>query len=344
MNEIRTIEPFIRLGERLAEELLDGTIEPVIRRSEAENLWFSRANVVSAIQAICTDMLDGRNLGSWLARYPAAGRPSDETVGIVMAGNIPLVGFFDLLCVLICDRRCLIKPSSKDRVLIGHIVDLLREIEPRFSIGALEGKVPDRLIASGSDEARRHFASVYPDTPSLLRGHRYSVAVLSGQESDRQLDGLYDDVFSYFGLGCRNVSRIFVPRGYDLRRLCRQLSARPITHTGYLNNYRQAPRHATSERNGIYRRRLFPDAPRRRQRGAAERNRLHVLRKRRKRRATAPRTRPGNTVRRIGDARPSPAVDFGQAQHPSLTDYPDGIDVMEFLLAGSPAPADRRQL
>ena len=74
-------------------------------------------------------MLDGRNLGSWLARYPAAGRPSDETVGIVMAGNIPLVGFFDLLCVLICDRRCLIKPSSKDRVLIGHIVDLLREIE-----------------------------------------------------------------------------------------------------------------------------------------------------------------------------------------------------------------------
>lgn len=105
MNEIRTIEPFIRLGERLAEELLDGTIEPVIRRSEAENLWFSRANVVSAIQAICTDMLDGRNLGSWLARYPAAGRPSDETVGIVMAGNIPLVGFFDLLCVLICDRR-----------------------------------------------------------------------------------------------------------------------------------------------------------------------------------------------------------------------------------------------
>ena len=138
MNEIRTIEPFIRLGERLAEELLDGTIEPVIRRSEAENPWFSRANVVSAIQAICTDMLDGRNLGSWLARYPAAGRPSDETVGIVMAGNIPLVGFFDLLCVLICDRRCLIKPSSKDRVLIGHIVDLLREIEELGMFQTLE--------------------------------------------------------------------------------------------------------------------------------------------------------------------------------------------------------------
>ena len=78
MNEIRTIEPFIRLGERLAEELLDGTIEPVIRRSEAENPWFSRANVVSAIQAICTDMLDGRNLGSWLARYPA-GRPTKRS-------------------------------------------------------------------------------------------------------------------------------------------------------------------------------------------------------------------------------------------------------------------------
>ena len=324
MNEIRTIEPFIRLGERLAEELLDGTIEPVIRRSEAENPWFSRANVVSAIQAICTDMLDGRNLGSWLARYPAAGRPSDETVGIVMAGNIPLVGFFDLLCVLICDRRCLIKPSSKDRVLIGHIVDLLREIEPRFSIGALEGKVPDRLIASGSDEARRHFASVYPDTPSLLRGHRYSVAVLSGQESDRQLDGLYDDVFSYFGLGCRNVSRIFVPRGYDLRRLCRRLSARPITHTGYLNNYRQAramrPLSGTEFIDGG----LFESV------GSVER----LLRER---------DREIQCVVSATLDHPR-RVDFGQAQHPSLTDYPDGIDVMEFLLAGSPAPADRRQL
>ena len=344
MNEIRTIEPFIRLGERLAEELLDGTIEPVIRRSEAENPWFSRANVVSAIQAVCTDMLDGRNLRSWLARYPAVGRPSDETVGIVMAGNIPLVGFFDLLCVLICDRRCLIKPSSKDRVLIGHIVDLLREIEPRFSIGALEGKVPDRLIASGSDEARRHFASVYPDTPSLLRGHRYSVAVLSGQESDRQLDGLYDDVFSYFGLGCRNVSRIFVPRGYDLRRLCRRLSARPITHTGYLNNYRQARAMRLLSGTEFIDGGFFLMRP-----GADKEGTLSEI-------ACTSYERVGSVERLLRERdreiqcvvsatldHPR-RVDFGQAQHPSLTDYPDGIDVMEFLLAGSPAPADRRQL
>lgn len=93
-------------------------------------------------------------------------------------------------------RPARVKPSSKDRVLIGHIVDLLREIEPRFSIGALEGKVPTALSLPEATRPRRHFASVYPDTPSLLRGHRYSVAVLSGQESDRQLDGLYDDVFS----------------------------------------------------------------------------------------------------------------------------------------------------
>ena len=145
MNEIRTIEPFIRLGERLAEELLDGTIEPVIRRSEAENPWFSRANVVSAIQAICTDMLDGRNLGSWLARYPAAGRPSDETVGIVMAGNIPLVGFFDLLCVLICDRRCLIKPSSKDRVLIGHMSICCAKSSPGSRSERSKGRYPTAL-------------------------------------------------------------------------------------------------------------------------------------------------------------------------------------------------------
>ena len=275
---------------------------------------------------------------------PIPGRPSDETVGVVMAGNIPLVGFFDLLCVLICDRRCLIKPSSKDRILIGHIVDLLREIEPRFSIGALEGKVPDRLIASGSDEARRHFASVYPDTPSLLRGHRYSVAVLSGQESDRQLDGLYDDVFSYFGLGCRNVSRIFVPRGYDLRRLCRRLSARPITHTGYLNNYRQARAMRLLSGTEFIDGGFFLMRP-----GADKEGPLSEI-------ACTSYESVGSVERLLRERdreiqcvvsatldHPR-RVDFGQAQHPSLTDYPDGIDVMEFLLAGSPAPADRRQL
>ena len=261
-----------------------------------------------------------------------------------MAGNIPLVGFFDLLCVLICDRRCLIKPSSKDRVLIGHIVDLLREIEPRFSIGALEGKVPDRLIASGSDEARRHFASVYPDTPSLLRGHRYSVAVLSGQESDRQLDGLYDDVFSYFGLGCRNVSRIFVPHGYDLQRLCRRLSARPITHTGYLNNYRQARAMRLLSGTEFIDGGFFLMRP-----GADKEGPLSEI-------ACTSYESVGSVERLLRERdreiqcvvsatldHPR-RVDFGQAQHPSLTDYPDGIDVMEFLLAGSPAPADRRQL
>ena len=185
MNEIRTIEPFIRLGERLAEELLDGTIEPVIRRSEPKTRGFpaptsSRpykpyAPICSTAEIFAHGSPDTR---------PPAGRPTKRSASSWPEISL-WVGFFDLLCVLICDRRRLIKPSSKDRVLIGHIVDLLREIEPRFSIGALEGQTPDRLIASGSDEARRHFASAYPDTPSLLRGHRYSVAVLSGQESDR---------------------------------------------------------------------------------------------------------------------------------------------------------------
>ena len=144
--------------------------------------------------------------------------------------------------------------------------------------------------------------------------------MLSGQESDRQLDGLYDDVFSYFGLGCRNVSRIFVPHGYDLRRLCRRLSARPITHTGYLNNYRQA--RAMRLLSGTE----FIDESV----GSVER----LLRER---------DREIQCVVSATLDHPR-RVDFGQAQHPSLTDYPDGIDVMEFLLAGSPAPADRRQL
>ena len=155
---------------------------------------------------------------------------------------------------------------------------------------------------------------------------------------------LYDDVFSYFGLGCRNVSRIFVPRGYDLQSLCRRLSARPITHTGYLNNYRQARAMRLLSGTEFIDGGFFLMCP-----GADGEGPLseiactfyesvesveQLLRER---------DREIQCV--VSAALDHPRrVDFGQAQHPSLTDYPDGIDVMEFLLAGSPAPADRRQL
>lgn len=158
-----------------------------------------------------------------------------------MAGNIPLVGFFDLLCVCICGHRCFVKPSSKDRVLTGYVVEQLLRIEPAMPVAPLEEDTPlDALIATGSDSTRSYFGKRYREMPSLLRGSRYSIAVLDGTETEAQLEGLSNDVFQYFGLGCRNVGRIFVPRGYDPTLLRDALSRYPMSHPGYLNNYRQA--------------------------------------------------------------------------------------------------------
>ena len=110
------ISPFVELGRRLARQLAGGELDAVVARAIAENGWFTRQSVAQAIEAICTDLLDETVLRDWLARYPRPDASAVRRVGIVLAGNIPLVGFFDLLCVCICGHRCFVKPSSKDRV------------------------------------------------------------------------------------------------------------------------------------------------------------------------------------------------------------------------------------
>lgn len=235
------ISPFVELGRRLARQLAGGELDAVVARAIAENGWFTRQSVAQAIEAICTDLLDETVLRDWLARYPRPDASAVRRVGIVLAGNIPLVGFFDLLCVCICGHRCFVKPSSKDRVLTGYVVEQLLRIEPAMPVAPLEEDTPlDALIATGSDSTRSYFGKRYREMPSLLRGSRYSIAVLDGTETEAQLEGLSNDVFQYFGLGCRNVGRIFVPRGYDPTLLRDALSRYPMSHPGYLNNYRQA--------------------------------------------------------------------------------------------------------
>ena len=209
------ISPFVELGRRLARQLAGGELDAVVARAIAENGWFTRQSVAQAIEAICTDLLDETVLRDWLARYPRPDASAVRRVGIVLAGNIPLVGFFDLLCVCICGHRCFVKPSSKDRVLTGYVVEQLLRIEPAMPVVPLEEDTPlDALIATGSDSTRSYFGKRYREMPSLLRGSRYSIAVLDGTETEAQLEGLSNDVFQYFGLGCRNVGRIFVPRGW----------------------------------------------------------------------------------------------------------------------------------
>ena len=229
-----TVEIFSELGARLAEFGSEDVSRSVIARAVAENEWFSVSDIRYAIDALRREMLAPEKVSLWLSYYPASALHTPKRVAIIMAGNIPLVGFFDLMCVLASGDVPYVKPSSKDSVLEGYVEDLLRDIESELRIERyVEGADYDAVIATGGESANLYFRTAFEGVPSLLRGSRHSVAVLSGKESKEQLQGLADDIFTYSGLGCRNVSLVFVPKGYrvalPVRKMCR----------AYHNNYLQ---------------------------------------------------------------------------------------------------------
>lgn len=240
MNKEQIIHLFVSLGERLAHFGEDTASRLAINNATAANSWFSEREICHAVEALRTQMLDENRLRSWLDRYPALPVATPRKVLVVMAGNIPLVGFFDLLCVIASGNRCLVKPSSKDRVLIQFVIDQLREIDPQVAVELFDGcTTPDAVIATGSDNAVRHFQSEYGALPMLLRGSRSSVAILTGAESATELAALCNDIYIYSGLGCRNISLIFIPENYDIERLGDIMRASVGHNVSYLNNYRQ---------------------------------------------------------------------------------------------------------
>ncbi len=187
------------------------------------NPWFTPDNVRLALSSIGRNLTEP-NLHRWLSAYPELQEERQPvTVGVVMAGNIPLVGFHDLLSVLITGNRLQAKLSTKDELLIKAVTDTLISIEPSFST-CIE-LTPDRLkgfdlvIATGSNNTSRYFEYYFRSVPSIIRRNRNSIAILDGTESHGELELLGDDIFSYFGLGCRNVSKLFLPRGYDVSGL-----------------------------------------------------------------------------------------------------------------------------
>ena len=194
------IDIFSALGYRLAAFGKTPDTVEVVRRAAVENPWFLPQEIIRAVKVIRCEMLERQRLEAWAGAYPPVRTP--KRVLVVMAGNIPLVGFFDLLCVLASGHACRVKPSSKDTVLIGYVVDLLRTIDPAIPLRMAEqGERPDAVIATGSDNANRYFRMLFGGIPSLLRGSRQSVAVLSGRETAAELSGLEEDIFSYSGLG-----------------------------------------------------------------------------------------------------------------------------------------------
>ncbi len=213
----------------------------LIKLSQSHNGWYTYDNVYFAIQS-WAEALTIDNLNQWLDAYDFNDIDS-KTVGLVLAGNIPLVGFHDFISVLLSGHKVLVKTSSNDQHLLPFLAEYLISIEPKLVnyITFVEGKLEgfDAVIATGSNNTARYFEYYFKDKPSIIRKSRNSVAVLNGQETKEQMVALGEDVFRYFGLGCRNVSKIFVPKDYNFDAFFGGMFPYQdvIKYEKYINNY-----------------------------------------------------------------------------------------------------------
>jgi hypothetical protein len=294
------------------------------------NAWFTTDHVDRAVANIVAGMLTRPELENWVAAYPPISMP--RHVGIVMAGNIPLVGFHDFLCVFASGHNAVIKPSSKDDVLIRHIAQWLIHREPRLA-GTIT--FPERLtgcdayIATGSNNTSRYFESYFGAYPNIIRKNRTSVALLDGDETDEELEALSDDVYLFFGLGCRNVTQLLVPKGYNFERLLRIFSSkdRYADLHKYNNNYdyhlaifllNAVP--YMSNKSLLMVENAIPFSA------------VSVLHYRHytDRAATLAELHADDRIQMVVGRG---CIPFGRSQQPGLFDYADGVDTMKFLTA-----------
>jgi len=239
------INAFSKLGDqmrKLAQGDSPGHGSDVLERAEALNGWFTSENLRFALKN-WADQLELENLVNWLKHYPNGPAGQVRTVGVVMAGNIPMVGFHDFLSVLMSGHKVIARVSSKDSVLLPYLAAELLKIEPAFEpfiqITEEQLKDFDAIIATGSNNTARYFEHYFGKYPHLIRKNRNSVAVLSGSEDQQELLGLAEDVFRYYGLGCRNVSKVFVPKEYSFDPIFEALYnwKEVINQSKYINNY-----------------------------------------------------------------------------------------------------------
>ena len=213
----------------------------LIELSQSHNGWFTPEQVYYSIQS-WAEALTESNLTEWLSSYDFS-KTTSKKVGLILAGNIPLVGFHDFLSVVISGHDVLVKTSSNDQYLLKFLAKYLIAIEPKLAdkITFIEGKLEgfDAVIATGSNNTARYFEYYFKDKPSIIRKNRNSVVILDGKESHEDLVNLGEDIFRFFGLGCRNVSKLFVPKGYDFDRFFKAMYEYKdvIYYEKYANNY-----------------------------------------------------------------------------------------------------------
>lgn len=354
MNLQQRTEAFVQLGEIInaylgnsAEEndvnaesigIFYEKLNLTIEQTFYQNGWFTKDNVLKSLSEIAA-MLKSDELETWLKNYEklkAANSP--KNIGIIMAGNIPMVGFHDLLCVLISGNKAIVRLSSQDKILIPLLTDILCSIEPQFQNYIFYTEAPfksiDAIIATGSNNSARYFEYYFSKHPHIIRKNRNSVAVLDGTESESDIYNLGSDIFTYFGLGCRNVSKLYVPENYQFDAFFRAIyDYNPVVNNKkYGNNYdynktiyllnseklldngfvllRQDTSFASPV--GVLFYEYYSDKSILENQLTEQKEQLQCV---------------------VGKEIKHPAkVNFGETQMPKLWDYADGVDTLNFLL------------
>lgn len=256
MNLEQRIKAFTELGNFLSQfrnsgvekkddveynDLFFDGFQHQIKLAEESNGWFTKENIYHSFEG-WSNLLTYSNINTWLEKYNFT-KKNARKVAIIMAGNIPLVGFHDFLSVLISGHSVIVKQSSNDNKLLPYLAKYLEYVEPEFKgkIRFTEEKLKgfDAVIATGSNNTARYFEYYFKDKPSIIRKNRNSVAVLQGNETEDELKRLSEDIFRYYGLGCRNVSKLFVPKDYNFDNFFKAIYHwHPIIEEQkYANNY-----------------------------------------------------------------------------------------------------------
>lgn len=329
----------IRKSDVLHNDLFFDDFEKLIYLSQSHNGWYTPEQVYFAIHS-WADALTEENLDKWLSNYQNAfsqNNENEKNVALILAGNIPLVGFHDFLSVLITGNKALIKTSSNDQHLLPFLAKYLIAVDESLKdkITFVEGKLEnfDTVIATGSNNTARYFEYYFKDKPSIIRKNRNSAAVLNGKESKEELEALGEDIFRYFGLGCRNVSKIFVPKGYSFDAFFEGIFKYQdvIHYEKYANNYdynkavflmsnfklldngfltiKEDPGYASPISSVFYE--FYENIEELQTRLKADSEQIQCI---------------------VSNDLIENSIPFGQTQNPQLWDYADNVDTITFLL------------
>ncbi|UPS90964.1 acyl-CoA reductase [Bizionia sp. M204] len=328
-------DPFEENNAVLHNNLFFDGFKHQIKIAQEHNAWFTRENLIFSFNGWSKSLTE-TNITQWLNNYNF-NNVNPKKVAIIMAGNIPLVGFHDFLSVLISGHHVVVKQSTNDKHLLPFLAKYLETVEPEF-----KGKITftadkldnfEAVIATGSNNTARYFEYYFKGKPSIIRKNRNSLAVLSGDETEEQLEALSEDIFRYYGLGCRNVSKLLVPKDYDFQKFFKAMYKwHPIIHQNkYANNYdynkavylmsefdmlengflmiKEDSSYASPIATVFYE--YYSDAKALKNKLQADSDKIQCV---------------------VASGLVDSEVSFGQTQNPQLWDYADNVDTISFLL------------